>query len=542
MSSAIISWDAYDSCRNRRDDLAKLSLLRKSPRRVRNFLAFFANGHFLPIGVDRISVLCHNPRAIRFPSGLGSLFLPSSRVPEFPSLLATGSAVKTSLVYLVLALSSSWNDNAPAASDTQAFGPTPEFFANAEPYGLFDELLDQVSEEEVAVQPSPSHRDEAWHVIASRNGASIPTTRPEQRRFRWFPSVLRAQRDQQLVIRAQNVLLADGDSEVPRPAAPRTYSEPAPSQPITPYEEPTNNAPVFTEPAPIFTPPPATAPPPAVMPGASTWGANGPQPYRLGYSLWSNVGWLPERPVSNGDGRLEVFEFNMGLNHTVPTCWAPWLFSLQHEFNYRAWEGPTSVDLPGSVYRFGWDFRLETPTNSPYAPWSALLAFNPSINSDFDHSLTREAWNFDGRGIVFFQADPYTMIALGAGFWDRVHDHVIPYAGVVWQPDGRWEIRAMFPESRISVYMGNFGGEDVWFYVNGEYHIESYQIGTTSSPGGRGQIEMEDWRIVFGCRKSSPVATGFCEAGWVFGRKAELRHGPDFDINTGFIGRLGFRF
>lgn len=434
--------------------------------------------------------------------------------------------MNTSLVCLVLALSSSWNNPATAVSD--AVGPSSAIFANSEPYGLYDEILNGIPADSEPVVGTPTSFL-----------AAVPTTAPSNSRR--MESLIRRQRD--VVIRAQNnVLLADGDSGSPN-ASPRTYSEAAPLQQVTPYEEPTNSA------APLFTTPPPTgapyglAPPPAA-PGATTWGANGPQPYRLGYSFWSNVGWIPERAVSPGAGRLGVFEVNMGLNHTIPTWMSPWMFSLEHQFNYRAWDGPKAVDLPGSTYRFGWDMRLETPLNSPYSPWAFSLGFNPSINSDFDQSLTREAINFDGRGIVYFQADPTLLVAVGAGFWDRVHDYTIPYAGVVWTPDSRWEIRAMFPESRISVYMGNVMGEDVWFYLNGEYHIESYQIGSNVTSSGQDQVEMKDWRVVFGCRKSTPVASGFFEAGWVLGRKVDFRSNSaaDFDVATGFISRIGVRF
>lgn len=179
------------------------------------------------------------------------------------------------------------------------------------------------------------------------------------------------------------------------------------------------------------------------------------------------------------------------------------------------------------------------------------LAFNPSINTDLHQTLTREAYNFDGRGIFIWQLDPHFQLALGAGFWDRVRDRVVPYAGFVWLPDDRWEFRIMWPQSRIQYYWGNHMGEDVWLYVNGEYHIESYQIGSSvfdpaaPAPGiasRADQVEFEDYRILIGLRKSNPIMSGFIEGGWVFGRHVNQRFGPDFQVNSGFIGRIGIRF
>ncbi len=361
------------------------------------------------------------------------------------------------------------------------------------------------------------------------------------------------------------------------PSSPTSQNQPS-STPRYEYEEPTTSQPVQPFFQPITPAPFATAPPPSSV---QTWGANGPQPYRLGYSLWADIGWLPNRPTSlPGGSKFSVFEANLGLNHTIPTWWSPWLFSLEHQLGYRSWSGPISndptftpgavgppptpatltgpdrVDLPSSVYHLGWDFRFETPLNSQFAPFALTMAFNPSINSDFDRPLSREAFNFDGRGILVWQLDPRFRVAVGAEFWDRVHDHVIPHAGFVWLPDDRWEFNIMWPKSRIQYYCGNYMGEDVWLYANAEYHIEAYQIGSSTfvpddplvaAPGGtvenrRDQVELEDYRVVIGLRKSNPIASGFIEGGWVFGRRIDQRLGPDFSINSGFIGRVGIRF
>ncbi len=403
--------------------------------------------------------------------------------------------MNTSLVFCVLALSSSWAP--PSAPDLDPSA----IFRRAEPSGLFE-------------------------VTALRS----------------------------TVIRGQSPALrvADGmrDEEPIRQSFPPTFSQPASPAPVNlqpatptysaPYEEPQPNqpAPVLTMPTPQ---PYMTAPPP----GVSTWGTNGSQPYRLGYSLWADIAWLPGRPTNLllDDNDFSVIEANIGLNHTIPTWWSPWLFSLEHQFNYRSWSGPM-LDLPANVYRLGWDMRLETPLNSQFAPFAMTLAFNPSINTDFDQNPDREAINFDGRGVLFWQADPHLMFAVGAGFWDRVQDRVIPYVGFVWLPDDRWEFRIMWPQGRIQYYCGNHMGEDVWLYVSSEYHIESYQVATTSVPAGKDQIELEDYRVMIGMRKSNPIMSGFIEGGWVFGRKVDFRSDSinDFSISSGFIGRIGVKF
>ncbi len=430
--------------------------------------------------------------------------------------------MNTSLVCLVLALSNPWS---VASDEDRDFDPSARVFQIAEPANLFDEITAQ--------EP---------------DGYGTITVYERKRGFR---SLLRLHRDAQreYVARAQG-LNGDGDSGAlesnsafpPTNSAPNSPISPL-GQPIQPYDgdQPQSFAPLGSPVMPYM-----NALPQDIPPTGTTWGTAGPQPYRMGSTFWADMGWQASSRVKNTNGHFEVLEVNMGLTQTRQTPWTPWLFSLQHDFGYRSFDGPNGTGnlshLPGSAYHFGWDARLETPLNSPYSPFAALLAFSPSINTDFDHSLTRNAINYDGRGILFFQANPQLLVALGAGFWDRVHDHVIPYVGVVWTPSSRWEWRLMFPQSRISWYAGNVMGQDYWLYASAEYHIESYEIGRPTGVPKRDQVELEDWRILLGARKSSQFGTGFIEGGWVLGRHANFRSGPDFDTNTGFIGRIGLSF
>ncbi len=270
------------------------------------------------------------------------------------------------------------------------------------------------------------------------------------------------------------------------------------------------------------------------------YGANGPQPYRFGWTVNGDIGYLPKESVRGTGvrGHFGIFEFNGEMKHTRPIL-PGWIFSTSHQFNLRVWDGPGAVGLPGQVYRFGWDFVVATPAN---APWSLQLALNPSLNSDFERRLTSDAWNTDGRGILFFRSSPQWMFAFGAAFLDRVNDQVIPYAGVVWTPTDRTEWRLMFPNAQISYFLGNCSGVAQWVYVAGEYHIEAYEVVEELS-GQQEQIELEDWRFLIGVRNEVAGMTSFLEAGWVFGRDVSFKFAtPGFDISTGFIARIGVRY
>jgi hypothetical protein len=276
-------------------------------------------------------------------------------------------------------------------------------------------------------------------------------------------------------------------------------------------------------------------------PGGSTIvsGVNGPQPYRMGFTPKFEYTFLgPAGTQAPGNGRFQSDEFNVELAHTK-LIGPGWVFTSTPQAGYRAWQGPGSPDLPGSVYRLGWDLTLATPI---VGLWSMQLDFNPSINTDFQSGLAREALNLDGNAMLFYRASPQWMLVLGAGFWDRVDKIVLPYAGVVWNPNDLWELRLLFPKSRISYFLGNIGPAAHWLYASGEYHVESYQIEQASVAGNQ-QVQIQDWRVAVGLRSEHVTYDKFIEVGYVFGRNVDFKNTtPGFTINDTLMIRAGVKF
>lgn len=364
-------------------------------------------------------------------------------------------------------------------------------------------------------------------------------------------SVYKPSADFQMVVRGQTPIYEEATPSgpgVPGTVVGPTYVVPPNGGPAPfPYNggtvSPFQPAPLMQDP---FIGPPAFGAPYAGMgPSHFAFGANGPQPYQFGWTVRQDAGLIPNEPTEGNLGRFGVTEFDTELEYTsaLPTGA---IFSFTQQYNLRLWEGPTSdtpaaIGLPGNVHRFGWDFELSTPAN---LPWSLQLGFNPSINTDFDSSLTSDAWNWDGRGIAFYRASPHWMLALGLGYWDRVNDKIIPYAGAVWTPDDRWEWRLVFPKPRVSYYLGCPFGVPAWLYVSGEYHIEAYQVDVDRVPPAMSQdkIELEDWRVVLGVRNAVGRYSSFLEGGWIFGRKVDFLRTPGFNVSSGFILRGGVQF
>ena len=304
---------------------------------------------------------------------------------------------------------------------------------------------------------------------------------------------------------------------------------------------PTQHASQWNPMAPVWPGTPLMDPNGIGAPFASVPGLNGPRPFQYGWARKLNVAYLPKEQTSSvgggAAGDFGVFEVNTEFRYTAPLP-TQWVWSFAPQFNLRNWDGPTAPDLPGDVYRFGLDLQLTSPTVGPF---TAELGFNPSLNTDFDQSPGSDAINWDGRGAFNITVNPQTMVVLGALFWDRVDDQVLPYGGLVFTPNEYFEIRAMFPQAEVSIGLGTPWGIPQWLYVNGEYHVEAFEIGALG--GGSRQIQLQDWRVMLGIRSDSGGVQSFLEGGWVFDREVEFsRGGGNFDVASGFLARFGIKF
>ncbi len=278
--------------------------------------------------------------------------------------------------------------------------------------------------------------------------------------------------------------------------------------------------------------------------GMTAYGANGAQPYRFGWQNRLDAHWMPGRsitgPAPGASGEQEIFGVDYELAYGTPFI-PGWILNWTNQFSYRNWNGPDGdVTLPRDLYRFGIDFELETPQSGPF---SISLGVTPSINTDFNADVWDEGFQLDGRGILFMQLDQYWTLGLGAMYWDRVDDRIIPWAGLIYRDD-YWEWQLMYPEARISVFLGNEAYWSKWAYVRAEYHVEAYGVessfvGVTADT----QVEIEDYRVLAGLKMDSGTYNWFIEGGWVFNREVQFANAtPGYEIGSGFIGQIGLRF
>lgn len=279
--------------------------------------------------------------------------------------------------------------------------------------------------------------------------------------------------------------------------------------------------------------------------GMTTYGANGAQPYRFGWQNRLDVLWLPGEavtsPVPGAAGDVGIFGVDYELAYGTPFL-PGWVLNWTNQFSYRNWDGPGGlIRQPRDLYRFGIDFEMETPQAGPF---SISLGVTPSINTDLDADAWDQGFQIDGRGILFFQLDQYWTLGLGAQYWDRVDDRIIPWAGLIYRDD-YWEWQLMYPEARISVFLGNEAYWAKWAYVRAEYHVEAYGIESSFNGGAvaETQFEVEDYRVLGGFKMDAGYYNWFIEGGWIFNREVKFANAtPGYEIGSGFIGQIGIRF
>jgi hypothetical protein len=272
---------------------------------------------------------------------------------------------------------------------------------------------------------------------------------------------------------------------------------------------------------------------------------NGPLPNRAGWVQQYEIGGMPYSSATNGWGHFAEQTFDLSLKYVTPLYPAPLIFSFAQQYDLRLLEGPSSpagvppTNLPGALDRIGWDFELKTALPSQ---WNAVVGFNPSIDSDFQKSLTKNAFNWDGRAAFLYTPQPDLTFVLGIFEWDRINVRVLPWVGAIYRPNPYWQFDLVFPQFRVATFLWDEWGFRTSLYGRVEYHSEGYEI-YNPVLGERDQVQFTDWRALIGINKDRGDFDYFFEGGWIFHRDVDYRVAPQgFEVTSGAIIRGGFRF
>ena len=269
------------------------------------------------------------------------------------------------------------------------------------------------------------------------------------------------------------------------------------------------------------------------------YGAMGTTPYRLSWFSQRDFAFLPSSPADGVSGDFQVTELNSSLRYATVLN-REMLFALTGEWNRSYWSGPTGVALAPRADQFKADFEWSSIDSGP---WNWQLGVTPQINSDFERQLTKHAYMIDARLVFLNKLSPELTLALGVTYWNRVNDYILPYGGLVWAPDDRWEIRAMFPKSRISYYLGNGSDTDFWLYTSAEWNIDAYQVNLEDSSRIKDRIEFRDIRFLLGVNAQRRKLSAFFEGGYITDRHVTFAgKTPDFTLGDNWMVRAGFAY
>lgn len=266
------------------------------------------------------------------------------------------------------------------------------------------------------------------------------------------------------------------------------------------------------------------------------FGNAGYQPYRLGWYFYDEVPYMPTSPVRGTTGSFQDVQYNawtrysrrLGERH----FWA-WTGAWNSSF----WTGPSGVNLPGGVEQFVSDVQISSLYSGR---WNWQAGVTPQVNADFRRALDHNAYMVDGRFALLYQASPDLRLAAGMEYWNRVHGIVIPYGGVIWSPDDRWEFRFFFPQSRISRYFGKVRGHDVWMYGTAGYQVQAWQVTLQDQIPTKTRMQMSDVQFLLGAAAAAGKWTAFVEGGLIADRHVQFRaFAPPFTIQDTLMVRIG---
>ncbi|MES2791928.1 MAG: hypothetical protein V4719_20105, partial [Planctomycetota bacterium] len=262
-------------------------------------------------------------------------------------------------------------------------------------------------------------------------------------------------------------------------------------------------------------------------------------PYRLGWNAYRHAVYIPSVSTSGVSGKFQSTELNGSMRYATLLN-EGLLFAGTGSWNTRYWSGPTGIAMPPYVSQFIADFQL---SSLDPGPWNWMIGVTPQLSSDFQRQLTSDAYMVDARAVLFNKISPQLTLAIGAAYWDRANNYFIPYGGLIWTPDDRWEVRAMFPKSRVSYYIGNTAETDIWLYGAGEYNVEAYQIDFDDATRLKDRGEFRDYRLLLGLNAQRRRWTAFFEGGYILDRHVEFQgKTPGFGIDDAWILRAGISY
>ncbi len=242
-----------------------------------------------------------------------------------------------------------------------------------------------------------------------------------------------------------------------------------------------------------------------------------PKPMDFSTSRWwpgsGTMEWMPGHR-----DRFGMFSITGG----AAMAWENW-GGVSSGFGYglHFLNGPVQTDLPSKLYDLNWGLNW----NGQLMPgWSASLAGKGGVYTDFRDSV-RDGWRFPAHAVVFHDWTGTVSGAMGVKYFARDNLPPLPVVGLIFRPDDRVRIEALFPEPRIAWQVEANKDSEHWLSLSGQIGGGQWAIERANTDRAD-VVTYNDYRAVLGFHNYQPGESNQSfEAGYIFARDLTYRSG-----------------
>lgn len=234
-----------------------------------------------------------------------------------------------------------------------------------------------------------------------------------------------------------------------------------------------------------------------------------------------------------GAGGMGINEIETFVTVAVPMPKREWPMLITPYFQWRALDGPTTIECPPNLYETYVDF-MWVPRVSPQ--WTGIIAVAPAFYSDFE-SRSQNGFRMTGKGFVRYDAIPEKLQVIAGILYLNRHDiKTLPAGGLIWDPNPDVHYEIIFPRPKLSHRIAYGNDWENWLYLSAEFGGNSFDI--TQTDGTPNTIILYDNRISFGWEHKRNGGAGMrFEIGVVFNRRVELSD-PYAEVNPPTTGMV----
>lgn len=231
---------------------------------------------------------------------------------------------------------------------------------------------------------------------------------------------------------------------------------------------------------------------------------------------WNKI-TLSTQTLPGGDQGLGIT--SLDLKGTLKFARWPFLF-VSPRFGVHSLNGPTTTDLPPTLYDFSLDTTVFLPLNER---WTVQAALTPSIFSDLQAS--KNSFRMVGRALAFYRWSSELQLAGGFVYLGRKDIVALPAAGLIYTPNEDVKYDVMFPKPKASYRYTHDGDRERWVYLTGDLGGGSWAVRRAS--GADDVATIRDFQLLAGIEHKQPGALNWqLEGGYVFSRKVEYLSTP----------------